>query len=248
MKRDLWTGYLTKDSCPPWTCPVCKKGVVALVPKSLLRKETIESKRAHNEDAWDPTNITFAFTAWGQCPESRCKQEFAIAGIGGVEPEFGPAGDDWDWEEYFVPKLCYPMPDIFDFPAKCPDEVMRKLRESFALFWSSRAACAGRIRVALESLMGHLGIPEKKKDKTGGYFDLTLHQRIDAFAKNEPAIGQELMALKWLGNSGSHDSEVSRDDLLDAFEIMEHALDEIIDRRSARVATLAKRLTKKHSS
>lgn len=54
------------------------------------------------------------------------------------------------------------------------------------------------------------------------------------------------MALKWLGNAGSHDRTVSKSDLLDAFEILEHALAEIIDRRSAKVAELAKKLAKKH--
>jgi hypothetical protein len=54
------------------------------------------------------------------------------------------------------------------------------------------------------------------------------------------------MALKWLGNTGTHSAEVSEDDLLDAFEILEHALIEIIEKRSTKVAELAKKLTKKH--
>jgi hypothetical protein len=138
------------------------------------------------------------------------------------------------------------MPDIFDFPSECPDGVKEELRSAFTLFRSHRAACAGRIRVALECLMSHLGVPKKQKDKHGKYFALRLHQRINAFSKNEPTVASQLMALKWLGNSGSHDSEVTQNDLLDAFEIMEHCLGEIIDRRAARVAALAKKLTKKH--
>jgi hypothetical protein len=152
-----------------------------------------------------------------------------------------------EWEDYFSPLFCQPMPDIIELPAKCPDEVKDELRAAFSIFWLHRAACAGRIRVALEHLMNHLGVPKRKKDKSGKYSDLSLHARLDAFAKTEPAMGPQLMALKWLGNTGSHDREVTKADLLDAFEILEHALVEIIDGRSARVAALAKKLTKKHA-
>jgi hypothetical protein len=218
---------------------------LALVQKSLVYKETVGSKRAHNDEAWDPEWIEYAFTAWAECRHPTCKQEFAIAGKGGVEPEIG-ADEDYGWEEYFVPMICQPMPDMIDIAAKCPNEVKHELRSAFALFWSRPAACAGRIRVALECLMNHLGVPKRKREKNGKYSDLSLHSRIDTFAKSQPTAGPQLMALKWLGNTGSHNAEVSKDDLLDAFEIMEHALGEIIDKRSAKVAELAKKLTKKH--
>ena len=217
-----------------------------LVPKSLSHKETIASKRAHNHEAWDPDWIDYIFTAWGQCSHPTCKEEFVISGTGGVEPAYGPEGE-YELEKYFRPTLIRPMPDIIEIPQKCPDDVAKELRSAFELFCSHRASCAGRIRVALEGLMDHVGVPKRRKDSQGKYYDLSLHRRIETFAKNDPAAGTQLMALKWLGNSGSHkDASVTRADLLDAFEIMEHALGEIIDQRSARVAALAKKLAKKH--
>ena len=76
--------------------------------------------------------------------------------------------------------------------------------------------------------------------------DLNLHARIEEFAKRDAVIGAQLMALKWLGNTGSHEGSVTKDDLLGAFEIMEHALVELIDRRSEKVAALAKQLAHRH--
>ena len=245
MDRSLWTQILTETWCPAWPCPVCRKGTMALVPKSLAYKETVESKSAHNHDAWDPDWINYTFTAWAECRHPSCKQQFAIAGTGGVGPELNEEGG-YQYEDYFSPKACFPMPDMFTFPAKCPNEVKEELRAAFALFWPQSNACAGRIRVALECLMDYLGVQKRRKNKHGKYFDLSLHDRIDAFARSEPTTGPQLMALKWLGNAGSHNREVNQKDLLDAFEIMEHALGEVIDRRSARVAELAKKLTKKH--
>jgi hypothetical protein len=246
MKRSLWKQTIFDTLVPPWPCPICRKGTIALVPKSLIHEETIESKQAHRDEDWDPDWIRYTLTAWGECGHPSCKQRFAIAGDGGVAPEYGDEGE-MEWGDYFLPRVCHPMPEIFDVPAKCPPEAGEELRAAFALFWSQQASCAGRIRVALECLMNSLGVPKRRKDKTGKYFDLSLHTRIDEFAKKEPTIGPQLMALKWLGNAGSHTNrEVSKDDLLDAFEIMEHALAEIIEKRSAKVAALAKKLTLKH--
>jgi hypothetical protein len=152
-----------------------------------------------------------------------------------------------EWQEYFSPLACHPMPDIIEVPAKCPNEVSNELRSAFALFWAHPEACAGRIRVALEGLMTHLGVPKERTAKTGKVIHIDLHDRIDIFSLTDAGTGTQLMALKWLGNAGSHGRTVSRSDLLDAFEIMEHALIEIIEGRAAKVAELAKKLTAKHS-
>ena len=245
MKRSLWSETLTKTSCPAWPCPVCRKGSLVMVSKSLTCQETTESKRSHDDPAWDPDWIRYTFTAWARCGHLDCDQQFAIAGTGGVGPEMDYEGD-MEWEDYFSPMVCYPMPHIIEVPAKCPDDVANELRGAFELFWAHRAACAGRIRVALECLMSHLGVPKRKKTSNGKYNDLTLHARIDLFAKRNKDAGAQLMALKWLGNAGSHDTGVSAGDLLDAFEILEHTLSEILDKRSAKVAAIARRLTKKH--
>jgi hypothetical protein len=246
MKRTLWIQTLTEHYSPAWPCPECSKGSLSLVPKSLIHKETTESKRSHGDENWDPEWIEYVFTAWAKCGHPSCGQEVAISGVGGVQPEYDPEGG-MDWSPYFAPRFCSPMPDIFEIPAKCPKEVKTELRAGFALFWSDHAATSSRVRVALERLMDHLGVQKRRKDKNGMFLELSLHQRIDIFSKGEPSIGKQLMALKWLGNTGSHDGQVSRDDVLDAFEILEHALSELIDRRTEKVVALAKKLIKKHT-
>jgi hypothetical protein len=75
---------------------------------------------------------------------------------------------------------------------------------------------------------------------------LTLHQRIELLSKNRPEAGKQLMAIKWLGNTGSHDSEVSFDDLLSGYELLETTLEDVLGARAKKAAKLAKLLTKKH--
>lgn len=79
--------------------------------------------------------------------------------------------------------------------------------------------------------MNERNIQRKAKIKSGknkGKFrSLSLHERIEKFGTTEADAATQLMAIKWLGNTGSHISlnELKRDDLLDAFEHFEFALE-----------------------
>ena len=54
-----------------------------------------------------------------------------------------------------------------------------------------------------------------------------------------------LYALKWLGNAGSHaNSEISVDDVFDAYEFMNHILNEIYEPKQ-KLEKLAKEIRKK---
>jgi hypothetical protein len=243
MKRELWTGGFGEQYCPAWPCPSCKTGTLALDRKSLVCHETRESKAARSHDGWDPDWITYNFTAWTDC--GTCKGKVAVSGTGGVTQEYTGEHGEWEWMKEFKAKYWSPMPDMIDLPSGCPDDVKSAICSAFTLHAIDRAACAGRLRVALEELMAHQGVPAKRKTTKGTYADLNLHSRLTEYAKSEPEIGAQLMALKWLGNAGSHESEVGLNDLLDAFEVLEDAIGEIIGQRKKRVAKLVKSLTRK---
>jgi hypothetical protein len=53
-------------------------------------------------------------------------------------------------------------------------------------------------------------------------------------------------ALRIVGNLGTHRDVLDRTELLDAFEVYEHALEELVGKKSAQIAKLAKKL-KKHT-
>ncbi|CAI8998894.1 DUF4145 domain-containing protein [Pseudomonas sp. IT-196MI5] len=231
---------------PAWKCPICKSGHTVLVRDSLVSHESTTSKNSRGHEAWDPDWIELIFVAWGKCSNERCGQDFSISGTGGLE-EFWNDEEGRDWDERYYPKMCIPMPEVFDLPTKCPELVKKELTSAFSLLWTSRESCAGRIRVALELLMDHVKVPKQADTKDGKRYDLKLHRRVEIFTEANPAVGAQLMALKWLGNAGSHDGDVVLQDLLDAFEILEHTLDEIINERSARVAHLAAKLTSRHT-
>lgn len=243
MKRDLWSVSISRKKCPPWPCPSCAKGILILDPRTFVAHETAPSKAAHSHDAWEVDWIDYRFSAWCTCPS--CKQKVSISGRGGVVANPDYESNEYTFEDEFDTWIWNPMPDIIDLPAKCPDAIAIALKESFALHSFQPPASASRLRVALELLMDSEGVPRDNVSAKGKKTELTLHARLETYSKSSVEIGPHLMALKWLGNAGSHFSNVAVTDILDAYEVMEHALHEIIDKRSQAVAKLAKKLNDK---
>lgn len=159
MKRELWTYAFDEKSAPAWPCPIYAKGIYVLVPKSIVFKETVTSKRSRGQPDSDPELLEYAFIGWLKC--SHCDQEAIVACVGGVEPGFNEEKGEMEWGSYYLPRICWPMPDIFDNPRRCPEEVKKELRAGFALFWVDEGAAANRLRIALELLIHWLLIVQR---------------------------------------------------------------------------------------
>jgi hypothetical protein len=242
MKRQLWTALLTDKSAPAWPCPACDNGVYTLVPSTLTFKETIGSKRRYGLRDHNPTEIEYTFMAWLKC--NSCGQDAAISGVGGVDQDLDMDTREMEWIRYYRPLFCHPMPDIIPISATWPDSIKSELRSSFSLFWADRPASANRLRVTIERLMDHLKI--KKRYRDGKDKQHSLHKRISMFSEHNETMGNLLLSIKWLGNTASHDSDISISDLFVAYEILEEVLAELLDKRSTNLKAKAKMLTKKH--
>jgi hypothetical protein len=68
---------------------------------------------------------------------------------------------------------------------------------------------------------------------------LPLHDRIVRFQETAPEPGKLLSAIKVIGNVGTHEDDITLDDLLTGYEILDHVIDLIYSGRAARVAGLA---------
>ena len=246
MNRTLWTEHLTPFRAPAWPCPKCKRQSLKLVPKSIQAHETASSVRDRANADWDPYWISKLFCGWLRCPDSRCAETVAVTGIGGPQESIDPDGDV-SWEDEFRPLFANPMPDMFELPASCPKLVAQELRASFSLYWSDQPGSANRLRRAIERLLDHVGVKKRALSAKRRMEPLTLHARIVEYQKREPEIAKHLLALKWLGNSGSHDGVVKGSELLDAMEVAEHCLAEILSHRSKRIGALSSQITKAHA-
>lgn len=87
---------------------------------------------------------------------------------------------------------------------------------------------------------------KKYRYQNGKRKNLNLHERINSLPNKYHDIQDLFMAVKWLGNAGSHSGNtVSPDDVLDAYELMEKLLTEVFDEQSKKLKALAKNINKK---
>ena len=75
---------------------------------------------------------------------------------------------------------------------------------------------------------------------------LSLHKRIENFRTTHPREADLLMAIKWIGNSGSHTNEpLTKDDILDGFEILDHVTISLYETESIRINKLSKKINQR---
>lgn len=231
--RKIWERPLGIGITPGWRCPACGNGTLEPDVPLWRTEETRASKDAHASEDWEPDWYEATWVGHFSCSSSRC---------GEVVVAVGRATEDYSWADdssmrRYNPTYVQPPVHLLALPDGLSDPVRQPLLESFALFWSNPPASAGRIRVALERYLDQMRVPKKRRTSRRGQSRMiprSLHNRIDVFreaAKKNEELADKLLALKWLCNEGAHDDLLKREDVLDAFEILDSALDHISGNR-----------------
>ena len=230
MERDQWKRELTPESSWPWPCPRCKTGRLQLEKSTLVIRETRDSyeyRESKEPGEFYRGDVTERFSCLLLCNQSHCKEPVVVCGTTSHEEELDGAGER-EWKVYLSPKFFHPPLRIISIPEKCPASVKGQIEKAFALYWCDALSCANRIRNSVELLLTHLGIArfridqQKKKRRR-----LWLHQRIELFCQSSRQgrqLATMMFAVEVIGNEGSHPGNLSSEDLLDAFQLVEHVL------------------------
>jgi hypothetical protein len=249
MDRTPYLLPFNVDSVPEWICAKCRKGFLTIDKKSMVSVETPESIRNKQHEEWEPDWIRSIFSCVFQCNNPMCRQPVSCCGSGRVNQyEYEDEDNGWvqETEDVFTPQYFHPPLILMDIPSKCPKEVSQHLYESFALYYADPAASLNCMRSAIEALLTDLGIKRfvivKKKRKS-----ISLHQRIQLLPPKYQAHANMLMAVKWLGNAGSHDTGVIPDDadVRMTYDLLEHILSEIYVGREKILMQAAKKVNKR---
>lgn len=249
MNKELWlsNSFLLGETTK-WQCPTCGKGVLKSEKRKTLQEETFDSKKDHTHPDWEPEFALFRYTAILTCTNSACNDIVVCAGDGGYTTVEDEHGNDHPIEE-FHPVLFHPPLYIFQIPTSCPKLVREEIVKSFSLVWTDLASSANKIGIAVERIMNDKKIKQIKIITSGGRRKrkgLSLHQRIDGeFRSRYPDIADQFLAVKWIRNAGSHaEVSISKNDVLDAYEILEHALEELYEERSKKIKKRTKEINK----
>ena len=84
----------------------------------------------------------------------------------------------------------------------------------------------------------------QKFEKIGKRIPITLHNRINLFSQDFPILKDVLTSIKWIGNYASHNEQITRDDILDGYYLLEFSLNKIYDNEEDEIKKITKKIIK----
>lgn len=225
------------STLPDWQCPTCGKGHLKVGKDVFLSQETGPSRSNHDVSGFEPEWIENRFAGLLRCNFANCGELVAICGNGTVREVYDYDANGEPTQEYmdfYKPLGLTPAPLPIRPPFDTPELVQGSLREAAALLWQSAEGAANQIRQAVEHLMDEQGMAQAVPPNF-----ISLDSRIKEFHQKDAKNAELLMAVKWLGNSGSHTGGLTRDDVLDAFDLIELVLVNLYDQTTAQLIAKA---------
>ena len=226
---DIDVSFFASDM-PGWMCPTCGRGILELAKQvHHVSQLTANSHEAMQHDAFEPDWLTEHGVFSLQCTNPQCKESVSLVAHGRVEEHWDhrlPQEYQQQFSTRFRPVYFDPPIHWFAIPEGTPDDVRAAIVEAFSLVWSHPDAAGNALRRGVELLMDHVKIKRRTRSKKNKKLEsLTLHARIELFSKKDAQNGERLLAIKWLGNAGSHTKEsLCQADVVDGFEFLEVVL------------------------
>ncbi|KQQ61113.1 hypothetical protein ASF69_01440 [Rhizobium sp. Leaf311] len=210
-----------------------------------IQHETGRSVSAR-ENTGDHDIYEGRFHAILRCDDTMCGEVAVVSGEAHLCTEGDPHMDFRNYQQWtmYEVRSVIPPPPIIQLPPKLPTDVEASIRAAFSLYWIDLEACANKIRKALEQTLTERGFPKIRKNEN-------LQERIQRFAQSS-VVGEDaskvMQAIRHVGNSGSHENNkgLDRQDILNAFAFLEHAVTAIYGRLD--LSERVDAVTAKHSA
>lgn len=237
------SGAFFKDMQVEWPCPACGQKTLQIISDSFTLNDTLETSRNSSEIWFEPEMHSSIFSCMARCSRSQCGEVVACVGNSGWEQQ------GWDeqsitdqYHQWYKPVSFVPSLHPFGLPEQCPEEITKPVEASFSIFLMQPGAAANLIRISVERMLTAMGVAER----TDRGKRIPLHNRLEMLPELYASFSKPLMAIKFLGNAGSHTYDgVKTRDIEDAFEIMEYVVNDLFSGRKESIEVLTKRLSDK---
>ena len=238
---------ISKETPPNWLCPTCGIGELTFNKDWVKRDRNSSTKQEHPDYISQfPEEQVEHFAGILICSNRNCLESVATLGLVTYEPEYEEYEGRIGEYRVYHPKFFFPELKLFQISKSCPPVISAQVNKSFSHFFNDSSACANAIRTALELIMDDREVA-KSYLSSGRRKSYTLHKRIEIFGIGRPELQAFLTAAKWIGNAGSHIGEISKEALFDGYELLEHCIDELYDKkeRIKELTVKAKEINKK---
>jgi hypothetical protein len=241
IKKSLWNNSSLFEILPNFICPHCEDEKLGEDKSNILEADTEGSRFAVNQTGLRETY----FSKLLRCNDREfCGQVVLVSGekrvfdTGEKFMNYDTGKVESDYKQMLLVNYINPPINIINLTRKIPLNIKKLIEKSFSLFWIDENSCANKIRHSLELLMDEFSINKS----------YTLHKRIDLFSKENPhfsSLAELLLALKWIGNEGSHSGhDLKREHLIEGYEILEAIFDKLYSEKFAVLLNKAKEINK----
>jgi Domain of unknown function (DUF4145) len=221
-------------------CPTCSVGFLVPAQDTFKATEPTYSKDAHTHDAFDTDWITYRFNLKCVCTKPDCGEVAFVSGTGSVDQRYADDGGQVEYYDHFYIESFVPSPRLCHVPSDTPKYVEKMLGKSFSLYWVDTGAAANALRASLEALLDELKVPSHEKNSKGDTVRMSLHRRLDAWSATNKDYAELCLALKEVGNLGSHGEVVNPKHYFGSLEIYSHVLKELFENNAKKMKELAK--------
>ncbi|APW14340.1 DUF4145 domain-containing protein [Salmonella enterica subsp. enterica serovar Muenster] len=236
------SGAFFHDMQVEWPCPKCHQKTLQIIKESFVLNDTHDTQKYRSEDWFEPEMDSSVFSCMARCSRRQCGEVVACSGQSGWEQGWDEERNDMEYYQWHRPFTFFPSLHPFEIPEKCPKEITEPLEASFSIFLIQPGAAANLIRISVERMLTAMDVTERSDNGKR----ITLHHRLGMLPKLYESFSKPLMAIKFLGNAGSHTyDEVKIKDIEDAFEIMEYVVNDLFSGRKESIEVLTKRLSEK---
>ncbi|MGO9309710.1 MAG: DUF4145 domain-containing protein [Spirochaetia bacterium] len=230
---------------PVLPCPICNTGKLQFLKQNIqIVPDEKSNKKVMFQENWGPEELQHSFAGFVLCDNKKCNAKIVVAGTLMLGEDFQIGPEDYESETF---ERCFPR--FFDRAREIiplgdiPYELEELLVESFRLFWLDSASCANKIRICVEQLLDLFDV--RRYPRAGKRVPLPLHSRIVDFRSKKPDVLEKLLAVKWIGNAGSHLGKLSKEDLLDGYKILGYAIKKLFGDEDEEIHRLARQINKR---
>lgn len=216
------------EQWPSIECPICGEGTLAIGKPTDYIRPYYKSDLFYDRDG-DPEAIEGTFSVPLVCNAGNCgcttiaTGDLRLAEVLSYSHSGGP-----DYKEKYTVRGFHPAISVVELTEDVPTPVRKELARVGALVWSDPGAAVTALRASVEHLLDAQGIDRDEKTSKGRPRFLTLNDRISAFkSEKNPAIGELLDAVRYVGNAGAHGDPPTAEDVLKVVDIVETALEKL---------------------
>lgn len=233
LDRSLWLDAThSKNESGKWVCPECGKSSLSLNQKDVIEVTSAYSNKCYEHEDFDHEWLSNYYTCVFKCSNESCGESVVSCGNASSEVihEYIQGRNHEYIKEVLEPSFFVPPLKLFYISQMVKEEIRNQIERSFSHFFNDTSAAANSIRTALEFMMNDQKVRKSTISVDNKRVQIKLHARIDIFGKKNKELKPFLIAAKWIGNAGSHISNVTKEDLLDGYELLEHCIDELYDK------------------